>query len=240
MGKVILTASGKGGVGKSIFTVNLGATFAERGLKIVLIDMNVGLRNLDIYMGLENRVIYDVADVLTGVCKPGKAMVKDKRFPSLYIMPATQKKEKFNPSPEDVAELYAVLKENYDFILVDGPAGVTDDLSLAASGADLGIVVTTLEHVSLRDADMADNLLAASGLRKRAYVLNKVDRSLMRTGILPTFEDVSFVMKPPLLGIIQNDVNIHLAANCGVPIVCQKGNYIEENFNRIADRLIGY
>ncbi|MDR0424040.1 MAG: septum site-determining protein MinD [Clostridiales Family XIII bacterium] len=240
MGKVILSASGKGGVGKSIFTANLGATLAERGLKIVMIDMNVGLRNLDIYMGLENKVIYDVADVLSGVCRPGKAMVRDKRFPSLYVMPATQKKEKFDASHSDVARLYAGLKENYDFILVDGPAGVTKELSLAAAGADLGLIITTLEYVSLRDADMADSLLVESGLRKRAYVLNKVDRALLRTGILPTFEDVSFIMKPPLLGIIQNDVNIHLSANCGIPIVCQKGNYIEENFNRIADRIIGY
>jgi septum site-determining protein MinD len=238
MGKVILTASGKGGVGKSVFTVNLGATLAERGLRVVLIDMNVGLRNLDIYMGLENRVIYDVADVLSGLCAPRKALVRDKRFPWLCILSAPQKMEKFNAAARDVADLYAQLRNGCDYVLVDGPAGVGDSLCLAAAGVDAAILVTTLEYVALRDADMADITLCGAGVRNRAYVINKVDLDLMRSGALPSFEDVSGIMRPPLLGIIQNDENIHLAANRGVPVVYQKGHYIEENFNRIADRLL--
>ncbi|MDR0570731.1 MAG: P-loop NTPase, partial [Clostridiales Family XIII bacterium] len=219
MGKVILSASGKGGVGKSVFTLNLGATLAERGLKIIIMDMNIGLRNLDIYLGLENKVIFDVADVLAGLCKPAKALVRDKRFPYLYVMPAAQSKEKFRATAEEMGALYATLRQGYDFILVDGPAGVNEELRVAAPNADMAIIVTTLEHVSLRDADMTDKVLAQVGLRKRAYVVNKVNKELMRSGLLPTFQDVSRVMKPPLLGIIQYDDNIHLAANCGIPIV---------------------
>ncbi|MDR3295527.1 MAG: septum site-determining protein MinD [Clostridiales Family XIII bacterium] len=239
MGKIILSASGKGGVGKSIFTLNLGATLAERGLKIVMIDMNVGLRNLDIYLGLENKVIYDVADVLSGVCTPKKAMVRDKRFPYLYIIPAPQKKEKFTASPEDMASFYEHLRENFDYVLVDGPAGVNSALCLAAAGADAAVIVMTMEHVSMRDADMADQILRESGVLTRVCVVNKVNPDLLRSGAMPSFEDVSSMLRMPLLGIIQYDENISIAANCGVPIVRQK-SYIEENFNRIADRLLCY
>ncbi|GHU49859.1 septum site-determining protein MinD [Clostridia bacterium] len=240
MAKVILTASGKGGVGKSVFTINLGATLAGRGLRVVIIDMNIGLRNLDIYLGLENKVIFDIADVISGLCKPAKALVRDKRFPHLYILPATQSKEKFHATKEDMKKLYSDLGEDNDYILVDCPAGINEELSLAASGADAAILITTLEYVSLRDADMADRKIIEAGLKKRSYVVNKVSRDLIRKGLLPTFEDVDQIMKPPLLGIIQYDNSIHLAANCGIPVVCQKGNYIEENFNKIADRLIEY
>ncbi|MDR2355708.1 MAG: septum site-determining protein MinD [Clostridiales Family XIII bacterium] len=239
MGKIIIAASGKGGVGKSVFTVNLGATFAERGVKVVMIDMNLGLRNLDIYLGLENRVIFDVADVLGGLCGYKRALLRDKRFSCLHMIPATQDRRKFAFDAETVADFYAGLRENYDYVLVDGPAGVGRDMALAAAGGDIAVIITTLEYVALRDADMADRVLSEAGVTQRACVLNKVNRRLMRSGLFPSFEDVSARVRPPLVGIIQYDENIHISANCGVPIVHQKGSYIEENFNRIADRLLG-
>jgi septum site-determining protein MinD len=238
LGKVIISASGKGGVGKSVFTVNLGATLAERGVKVIMIDMNLGLRNLDIYLGLENKVIFDVADVLAGLCGYRRAMIRDKRFPYLHMIPATQDRDKFVFDEGDVANFYAKLSENYDYVLVDGPAGAGRSMTLAASGGDVAVLVTTLEHVSLRDADMADRVLSEAGVAQRACVLNKVNRDLMRSGVFPTFEDVSARIRSPLVGIIQYDENINIAANCGIPVVRQKGSYIEENFNRIADRLI--
>jgi septum site-determining protein MinD len=239
LGKIIITASGKGGVGKSVFTVNLGATLAERGVKVVMIDMNLGLRNLDIYLGLENKVIFDVADVLGGLCGYRRAMLRDKRFPCLHMIPATQDRDKFTFDGAAVAGFYAKLGESYDYVLVDGPAGVGRDIELAAAGGDVAVIVTTLEYVSLRDADMADRLLSEAGVKQRACVLNKVNRELVRSGLFPSFEDVSARIRPPLIGIIQYDENINISANCGIPIVHQRGSYIEENFNRIADRLIG-
>jgi septum site-determining protein MinD len=238
LGKIIISASGKGGVGKSVFTVNLGATLAERGVKVVMIDMNLGLRNMDIYLGLESKVIFDVADVLGGLCGYRRAVLRDKRFPCLHMIPATQNRRKFSFDEASVAAFYAKLSESYDYVLVDGPAGVDRDLMLAAAGGDVAVIVTMLEHVALRDADMADRVLSEAGVSQRACVLNKVNRELMRSGLFPSFEDVSARVRSPLIGIIQYDENINISANCGVPIVYQRGSYIEENFNRIADRLL--
>jgi septum site-determining protein MinD len=240
MGRVVLIASGKGGVGKSVFTSNLGAVYGERGLKVALVDMNIGLRNLDIYMGLENRVIFDVADVLDEVVTPGKAMVRDRRFQSLYLLATTQKKEKFKSGVKEVGDLYAHLRENFDIVLIDGPAGVNDELKLAATDVDIAVMITTPEYVSLRDADMTEQTLRKMGVRNRVYVVNKVNKAFLGSGILPTVEIITSMMKIPLLGVVQYDDNIHLSANCGIPIVYQKENYIERNFNRIADRLFAY
>ena len=237
MGKVILAASGKGGAGKSMFTINLGATFADRGLKVVILDMNIGLRNLDIYLGLESKVIYDIADVISGVCKPRRALVKDKRFDSLFLMSSPQSWEKFIADDQDMMNLYAELKSSYDFILVDGPSGIGHDLLLAATSVDLAVIVSTLEQVALRNADMTSRVLLKHGVSKMGFVLNKVSSEELRDG-LPSLEDASKMIDLRLLGIIQQDHNIHLAINSGIPIVYQKGSYIEHNFNKIADRLI--
>jgi septum site-determining protein MinD len=240
MGKVILVASGKGGVGKSVFTSNIGATYAERGIKVALIDMNVGLRNLDIYMGLEDRVIFDVADVVSGVVSLKKALVRDRRFQGMYLLATTQKKEKFKATAADMANLYSFLREHFDIIIVDGPAGVTEDLKLAAVGVDAAVVVTTPEYVSLRDADMLEQTIRKIGVKDRVYVVNKVNKQFLGGGILPTVETITSVMKIPLLGVIQYDDEIHLAANAGVPVVIQGDNYIARNFTKIADRLLTY
>lgn len=237
MARKILVASGKGGVGKTVFTSNLGSVLAERGLKTLMIDMNLGLRNLDLYMGLENKVVFDIADVLNNVVKPSKALVKDKRFPFLYLLAATQKKDKLIVGSESLKKLYDQLSLQFDIILIDGPAGINDDLKLASAGVDTAVLVTTPEYVSLRDADAVDSLIAKSGVKNRTYVINKVNKNNMRSGLLPTFEEISSLMRIPLLGIIQNDNIIHLSANAGKPISIQRGSYIEKNFSNIADRL---
>jgi septum site-determining protein MinD len=240
MGRVFLVASGKGGVGKTIFTSNLAATYAERGIKVAMVDMNIGLRNLDIYMGLENKVIFDVADVLTGVVTPRKAFVRDKRFQSLYMLATTQKKEKFRASAADVRGLYQYLRDNFDIVIIDGPAGINEELFLAATDVDAAIVVTTPEYVSLRDADMVEQTLRKRGITNRIYVVNKVHKNFLNSGVLPTVEVITATMKIPLLGVVQYDDNIHLAANSGIPVVCQNESYIERNFSKIADRLLKY
>ena len=240
MGKLIFISSGKGGVGKSVFAANLGATLGERGLRICLVDMNIGLRNLDIYMGLESAVVFDVADVLNGVVPISKALVRDKRLQQTWLLATTQRKEKFTADESDVFELYKKLKARYDFVIVDGPAGVNTELKIASVGADLAIILTTPEFVSLRDADMMDQTLRARGIGRRVYVVNKVNKEHMGLGVLPNVETIAGIMKIPLLGVIQHDDAIHLSANRGIPIVLQPGNYIERNFSTIADRLLLY
>ena len=240
MGKLIFIASGKGGVGKSIFAANIGATLGERGLRVCLVDMNLGLRNLDIYLGLENDVVFDVADVLNGVVPVTRALVRDKRLQQTYLLATTQRKDKFNSGEVEIRDLYRRLKARFDFVIVDGPAGVNKELRLASTGADLAVILTTPEYVSLRDADMMDQTLRSRGVIKRVYIVNKVNKDHMALGILPNVETISGIMKIPLLGVIQYDDAIHLAANRGIPIVLQSGNYIERNFSKIADRLLMY
>ena len=240
MGKLIFISSGKGGVGKSVFAANLGATLGERGLRVCLVDMNIGLRNLDIYLGLENDVVFDVCDVLNGVIPVSKALVRDKRLQQTWLIATTQRKEKFTADETDMREFYKKLKARFDFVIVDGPAGVNRELRLASVDADLAVILTTPEYVSLRDADMMDQTLRSQGVRVRAYIINKVNKDHMALGILPNVETVAGIMKIPLLGVIQYDDAIHLSANRGVPIVLQTGNYIERNFSKIADRLLLY
>ncbi len=238
MGKVILVASGKGGVGKTVFTSNAGVKLAQEGYKVVLIDMNMGLRNLDICLGLENKVVYDVADVLAGVCRIKQALIKDRRFPELYLMSAPQNKQKVEITPLHMKVLCNKLKRNFDFIIIDAPAGIGDDLVTAGAGADSAVIVTVPEYAAVRDADMLDQVLLEMGIKKRTYVINKVMANLITTGLVPSIAEISETMRPPMAGIIQYDDNIHIAANNGIPIVYREGTYIEKNFKKILDRII--
>jgi len=238
MGKVILVASGKGGVGKTVFVSNAGAKLAQEGFKVVLIDMNMGLRNLDICLGLENKVVYDVADVLTGVCRIRQALIRDKRFPELYLMSAPQNKQKAEITPLHMKVLCNKLKKNFDYIIIDAPAGIGDDLAIAAAGADSAVIVTVPEFAAVRDADMLDQVLLEQGIKKRTYVINKVMANLITTGLVPGISEIAEIMRPPMAGIIQYDENIHIAANNGLPIVYKEGTYIEKNFKNIIKRII--
>lgn len=238
MGKVILVASGKGGVGKTVFASNAGAKLAQEGYKVVLIDMNMGLRNLDICLGLENKVVYDVADVLTGVCRIKQALIRDRRFPELYLMSAPQNKQKAEITPLHMKVLCNKLKRNFDFIIIDAPAGIGEDLIIAGSGADSAVIVTVPEYAAVRDADMLDQIIIDMGIKKRTYVINKVMPNLITTGLVPGISEIAECMRPPMAGIIQYDDNIHIAANNGIPIVYREGTYIEKNFKKIVDRIV--
>ena len=238
MGKVILIASGKGGVGKTMFTANAGAILAQRGKKILLIDMNTGLRNLDLFLGLESKVVYDIADVLAGVCRIKQALIRDRRFPELYLMAAAQNKEKTEITPLHMKVLCNKLRKTFDYILMDVAAGIDESLSLASAGADSAVLVIVPEYVSIRDADVVDGILLGQGIKDRKYVVNKVQADLLNTGLVPSLSEIAEVMRPKLAGIIQQDKNIHIAANNGMPIVMKTGSYIEKNFSNIVDRII--
>lgn len=237
MGEVILLASGKGGVGKTTFAANLGATLALEGFKVALIDLNMGLRNLDIYLGLENEVLFDVADVISGVCSIKKALIRDMRFKNLFLLSAAQYKEVVGITPAHMSILYKKLKEIFDIVLVDGPVGVGDDLKLSSSGADRAIVIVSPDYNALRNGDAVDRKLQDMGLQNRCYIVNMVKPELFGRKIVPDLGEISDIFRTSMAGIIQYDENINIANNKGYPIVCKNDTYIYENFSRISKRL---
>lgn len=238
MSKVYFVASGKGGTGKTMFACNLGASYAQKGHRVVIVDMDMGQRNLDLYMGLENNIVFDVYDVMTGVCPIRQALVKDRRFDALYMIGASPVRDRGDLTPLHVQVLCERLREEFDYIIIDAPSGIDDSMVLAAAGADAAIIVTTPEYAALRDADMLDSELIKLGIYNRYLVINKLRAELMNAGILPKLRDIVQMMRPKLIGVIQYDDNINISTNVGVPIVLKQGTYINSNFLNIMDRLI--
>lgn len=238
MGKVIAITSGKGGVGKTVFASNLGVTLAQRNIRTVLIDMDAGLRNMDLSMGLENKVVYDLSDVCSGVCRVKQALVRDNRFPQLYLMSASQRQEKATVEEEQIQSLCATLREFFDYVIIDAPAGIGVGFDLSVTAADQAVILTVPEHAAVRDADKVDQLLRQKGIKQRQLVINKVKEDLIHSSVLPELEEIAEAVRAELLGIIAYDENIHLASNLGIPVVTRQDNYIAENFNRIADRIL--
>jgi len=237
MGEVILLASGKGGVGKTTFAVNLGATLALNGLTVALVDLNMGLRNLDIYLGLEDEVLFDVADVISGVCSIKKALIRDSRFKDLFLLSAAQYKEVVGITPGHMNILYKKLKESFDVILVDGPVGVGEDLRLSCSGADRAIVVVSPDYNALRNGDAVDRKLQDMGVENRCYVVSMVKPELFGRSIVPDLGEIADIFRTSMIGIIQYDENVNIANNKGFPIACKNDTYIYHNFNTIRKRL---
>ena len=237
MSEVIIVTSGKGGTGKTMFSVNIGTLLAKRGYKTVLIDMDMGLRNMDLYMGLENNVVYNIMDVLSGVCRVRKALIKDSRFNDLYMMAATPGKDFRDITPLHMEILCEKLKEQFDYIIIDGSAGIGDGLDLAVAPADTVLVITEAEAASIRDADVVDRELTKQGIENKFAIINKVDPELMALGAVPTLADISKGLRIKIAGIIQYDRNIFIATNKGMPIVMKLGTYIERNFSKIVKRI---
>ena len=239
MGKVILIASGKGGTGKTVFTANMGAVLARRGHKVALIDMDFGLRNLDICLGLENKVVYDVLDVLSGLCRIKQALIRDKRFDSLFLIAAPPGGKSADITPLHMKVLCRKLARNFEYVIIDGPAGAGENVMISGAGADEAVIITALEYAAIRNADALSAALKASGIDNIKYVLNKVRGDLLRTGFVPSIDETIKKLGDRIAGMIQYDDNIHMAANSGFPIVLKRGTYIEKNFNKITDRIIG-
>ena len=200
MSEVIVITSGKGGVGKTTTTANIGIGLAKLGKKVLVIDTDLGLRNLDVVLGLENRIVYNLVDVIEGKCRPKQAIIKDKRFQDLYLLPSAQTKDKSSVSPEQMKKLTEDLREDYDFVLLDCPAGIEQGFQNAIAGADKAIVVTTPEVSSIRDADRIIGLLEASGIRDNQLVINRLRVDMVKKGDMMSVEDVteeSFRMTNP-------------------------------------------
>lgn len=237
MGKAIVIASGKGGTGKTTLAANLGATLALQGHKVVLIDLDSGLRNLDLYLGMENNIVYDINDVLTGVCRIRQALVKVKAFPGLMFMAASPQKPTGEITPLHIKVLCSKLKQKYDYIIIDAPAGIDDGMVVATGGADMGIIVVTPEYSSLRNAEIVKTTLEEQGIDKIAYVVNKIDLKLIETGKAPSFEEVTKNIRDKIVGIIQRDDNIHVSTNLGIPIVSMTETYISKSFMAMGMRI---
>ncbi|MBQ6496098.1 MAG: septum site-determining protein MinD [Firmicutes bacterium] len=238
MGEVILVSSGKGGTGKTMFSVNLGAILAKYGYRVMLIDMDMGLRNMDLYLGMEDRVIYNLMDVLTGMCRINKAMIKVDGFETLYFMAASPRKDERDITQLHMRVLCDKLKGIFDFIIIDCPAGNGEMLDVSIAPADKAIIVTEPEIAAVRDADITERYIMENGIEDTRIVLNKVDVDLMNRGLLPDVSVVAEIFNGPLVGVIQNDDNIRISTNKGIPIVIKRGTYIEKNFKSIASRVI--
>ena len=202
MSEVIVITSGKGGVGKTTTTANVGTGLAKEGKKVVLIDTDIGLRNLDVVMGLENRIVYNLVDVIEGNCRIKQALIKDKRYPTLYLLPSAQTRDKTAVTPEQMEKLTNELKEEFDYILLDCPAGIEQGFKNAIAGADRAIVVTTPEVSAVRDADRIIGLLEANEIGKTELVVNRLRADMVKRGDMMSSDDVVEILAVDLLGVV--------------------------------------
>lgn len=219
MSEVIVVTSGKGGVGKTTSTANIGTGLARMNKKVVLVDTDIGLRNLDVVMGLENRIVYNLVDVVEGNCRMRQALIKDRHYSSLYLLPAAQTRDKSAVSPEQMRKLVDDLKPVFDYVILDCPAGIEQGFKNAVAAADQAIVVTTPEVSAIRDADRIIGLLQADGLKKIDLIINRIRMDMVKRGDMMSVEDVLDILAVNMLGAIPDEESIVVASNHGEPVV---------------------
>ncbi|NWG15545.1 MAG: septum site-determining protein MinD [Chloroflexi bacterium] len=237
--KVITVTSGKGGVGKTTATANLGVSLARLGKKVVLIDADVGLRNLDIVMGLENRIVYDLVDVVEGRCQLRQAMIKHKQFPDLFLIPAAQTRDKTAISPADMIQITDKLRPEFDYILIDSPAGIERGFRNAVAPADEVLIVTNPEVSAVRDADRIIGLLEANNKGPAKLIINRVNPDMVRRGEMMSADDVTDILAIKLIGIVPEDEHVIPASNSGIPVTLNENSRAGAAFRNIARRLTG-
>lgn len=239
MGEVIVITSGKGGVGKTTTTANIGAGLVALGKKVVVIDADIGLRNLDVVLGLENRIVYDIVDVVTKQCRTKQALIKDKRFDGLYLLPAAQTKDKDSVSTEQMVNLCKELSEIHDFVLIDCPAGIEQGFKNAIAGADKAIVVTTPEISAVRDADRIIGLLEASEISNPKLIVNRIRPAMVRRGEMMDLEDMKDILAIDVIGVVPDDENVVISTNRGIPTVADEASFSGKAFRNISRRIAG-
>lgn len=240
MGEAIVITSGKGGVGKTTTSANLGTALAILGKRVCLVDTDIGLRNLDVVMGLENRIIYDLVDVVEGRCKMHQALVKDKRFEDLlYLLPAAQTSDKTAVKPEQIKKLIDELKQDYDYIVIDCPAGIEQGYKNAVAGADKAVVVTTPEISAVRDADRIIGLLEKEDIEPPKLVINRIRNHLVKNGDMLDVDEIVSHLSIDLIGIVADDDDVIKASNNGEPIAMDPNNRAAIAYRNIARRILG-
>ena len=238
MSEVIVVTSGKGGVGKTTTSANVGTGLAAMGKKVVLIDTDIGLRNLDVVMGLENRIVYNLVDVVEGHCRVKQALIKDKRYPGLFLMPSAQTKDKTSVNPSQMVKMIEHLREQFDYIILDCPAGIEQGFKNAIAAADRALVVTTPEVSAIRDADRIIGLLEANEFKQIDLIVNRIRYDMIKRGDMMTVEDVVDILAIPLIGVVPDDENVVIATNQGEPLV---GNHTlaGKAYQNICGRVLG-
>lgn len=219
MSEVIVVTSGKGGVGKTTTSANVGTGLAMLDQKVVLIDTDIGLRNLDVVMGLENRIVYNLVDVVEGNCRMKQALIKDKRYNNLYLLPSAQTRDKTSVTPEQMKKLVDELRADFDYIILDCPAGIEQGFKNAIAGADRALIVTTPEVSAIRDADRIIGLLEANDVKRTDLIVNRIRMDLVKRGDMMSIDDVVDILAISLIGAVPDDENIVIATNNGEPLV---------------------
>ncbi|MEE8163797.1 MAG: septum site-determining protein MinD [Anaerolineae bacterium] len=236
---VMTITSGKGGVGKTTATANLGVALALLGKRVVVVDSDIGLRNLDVVMGLENRIVYDIVDVTEGYCRLRQALIRDKRVSELYLLPAAQTRDKTAVSPEDMVRLCDQMRDDFNFVLIDSPAGIEQGFRNAIAPADEVLIVTTPEVAAVRDADRIIGLVEAAEKGPASLIINRLRPEMVRYGNMLTTADVIEILAIDLIGIIPEDEAIIVSMNKGIPIALDDANRASLAFRNIARRLLG-
>lgn len=243
MGQIVVVTSGKGGVGKTTTTANLGTALAQLGNKVVLVDADIGLRNLDVVMGLENRIVYDLVDVIEGNARLKQALIKDKRIDSLYLLAAAQTREKKDVTPKQMNDLCEALSRDFDFVLLDCPAGIEDGFKNAIAGAQKAIIVCNPEVSSVRDADRVIGLWESQSNRDQKssamLIVNRVRPKMVARGDMLEIDDMLEMLAVDLLGIVPEDEHIIVSTNRGEPAVYHRESKAGQAYHNIARRLMG-
>lgn len=239
MGEVIVVTSGKGGVGKTTTTGNIGIGLTLQGKKVALIDGDIGLRNLDIILGLENRIVYDLVDVVEKKCKLQQALIRDKRFEGLYLLPAAQTRDKNAVSPENMKEVCEELKKDFDFVIIDCPAGIEQGFKNAIVAIDRAIIVTNPEVSAVRDADRVVALLESELVKDIKLVINRIKPEMVEKGDMMSVEDVKEILAIDIIGIVPEDQQIIVASNKGEPSALEGISAAGKAYRNIAKRILG-
>ncbi|RYL93880.1 septum site-determining protein MinD [Sporolactobacillus sp. THM7-4] len=240
MGEAIVVTSGKGGVGKTTTSANIGTVLALQGKKVCLVDTDIGLRNLDVVMGLENRIIYDLVDVASGRCKLNQALVKDKRFDCLSMLPAAQTTDKNSVKPDEMKKIIDELKSDFDYVIIDCPAGIERGFRNAVAGADHAIVVTTPEISSVRDADRVIGLLEQEdNITPPRLIINRIRQHMLKKGGMLEIDEIMNILAIDLLGIIVDDDGVISSSNRGEPIALDPSSKAAQAYRNIGRRILG-
>jgi len=239
MAECIVVTSGKGGVGKTTSSANLGAALALAGKRVVVVDADIGLRNLDVILGLENRIVYDLVQVIEGECRLKQALIRDKRVEGLYLLPAAQTRDKNSVNPEEMKKLVDELKADHDIVLIDCPAGIEQGFKNSIAGADRALVVTTPEVSAIRDADRIIGMIEAHGLPEPELLINRYRPSMVQRGDMMNRDDILEILAIRLLGIVPEHEDVVVSANRGEPAVFDDTSPVGAAYHRIARRLAG-